>query len=652
MRQELEAIQGSAEEEPDYDSEETLLVERGPYTGQSRSGDADATVCEPRRTTGGTPGADEATVYEPHSTSRSAKAQPTPAAPVKKKKTALLAAIAAALVLGVVALLVLLPKGKPAEPAASAAPAPAEETAGPVSELLSEPAPEDSWDWSLTGGVLTLSGTGAVADHPAPWSDRSGEITQIVIGNGITQIAEAAFSGCGKLASIEVAADNPAFRSVDGVLFTKDGKTLLCCPAGKAEGSYAVPEGVAAIGAYAFDSCLSLTELTIPGSVETIGESAFRGCGALAEVALAPDSRNYKTVDGVLFSQDGKTLLFYPRNTANAAYEVPEGVTAIGSCAFEYCDALTELTLPEGLLSIGEAAFGDCSALQSLTIPASVETIGEEAFRFCSAQLGVSLAQGSRSYKTVGGVLYSQDGRQLLFYPSSKKDAVFAVPEGVVSLSRGLFSNCGYLTTVTVPESVGTIDGETFSSCGSLSRIEVASGNPGYQSIDGVLFTKDGKTLIRYPAGKASSYTVPEGVSVIGNSAFAYCVDLKSVSLPDSLTAIGSSAFASCEALRSLTIPSGVVRIGDAAFSRCLRLTSMTIPEGVSVIGRDLFSNCGDLRVVTIPASVTEIGSGAFSGCDMFSDIYYAGSEKQWAELSIGSGNEVLGDAEILFQAS
>ena len=108
------------------------------------------------------------------------------------------------------------------------------------------------------------------------------------------------------------------------------------------------------------------------------------------------------------------------------------------------------------------------------------------------------------------------------------------------------------------------------------------------------------------------------------------------------VTSIGDHAFWDCSGLTSVTIPDGVTSIGGDAFSGCAALTSVEIPNGVTAIGGSTFSNCIRLAKVTIPKSVTSIGKNAFYYCESIADVYYDGTEEDWAKISISSGNEDL----------
>ena len=120
---------------------------------------------------------------------------------------------------------------------------------------------------------------------------------------------------------------------------------------------------------------------------------------------------------------------------------------------------------------------------------------------------------------------------------------------------------------------------------------------------------------------KVKKYTIPDGVTSIGNSAFYNCSSLQSITIPSSVTSIGNSAFQNCSSLQSITIPSSVTSIGNNAFQNCSSLQSITIPESVTSIGNNAFQNCSSLQSITIPESVTSIGNYTFSSCSSLQSI-------------------------------
>ena len=182
-------------------------------------------------------------------------------------------------------------------------------------------------------------------------------------------------------------------------------------------------------------------------------------------------------------------------------------------------------------------------------------------------------------------------------------------------------SNDGYVVTRIIYNGL-------FGNCKNLTSIEVDKNNQHYKSIDGNLYSKDGKTLIRYAIGKAEThFDIPNGVTSIDFLAFEGCDNIQNITIPDSVTSIGSFAFWRCNNLASITIPDSVNSIKDHTFSGCYRLSNIVIPD-----------------------SVTSIGYSAFGGCNSLTDIYYTGTKEDWKKIEIDysyEGNDYLKNATI-----
>ena len=201
------------------------------------------------------------------------------------------------------------------------------------------------------------------------------------------------------------------------------------------------------------------------------------------------------------------------------------------------------------------------------------------------------------------------------FYKCSSLASI-SIPEGVTSIGKRAFYNCSSLASITIPNSVTSIGNSAFNICGSLAEF-----NGKFASEDGRCLIIDGVLNSFAPYG-LTEYTIPEGVTSIGNSAFGACLRLESITIPDGVTSIGIGAFSSCSSLASITIPEGVTSIGESAFYWCDSLASVTIPDSVTKIGKDAFRYCRSLASVTIPEGVTSIGGHAFYNCTSLAEVY------------------------------
>ena len=243
---------------------------------------------------------------------------------------------------------------------------------------------------------------------------------------------------------------------------------------------------------------------------------------------------------------------------------IPDSVTSIGDSAFDWCTSLTSVIIPDSVTSIGDEAFHYCTSLTSVVIPDSVTSIGSSAFYECSSLESVVVGNG---VETIGDSAFD----------TCENLISVNIPNSVKSIGKWAFYYCTSLTSITIPDSVTSIRDYAFQGCSSLTEIKVDSSNANYMDIDGNLYTKDGKTLIQYAAGKSdASFTIPDSVTSICGWAFYYCTSLESVVIPDSVTTIGSAAFAYCSILTSVIIPDSVTSIGDRAFQYCDSLESIT----------------------------------------------------------------------------
>ena len=419
---------------------------------------------------------------------------------------------------------------------------------------------------------------GATSIGEGAFSGCSG-LTSVMIPNSVTSIGSSAFSGCSGLEEMTLPfvgarrGNSGSSDSLFGYIFgisSYSGGTLMCQYYSSDLSScipttaYYIPSNLkkvvitdeTVLGYGAFSSCSGLTSVTIPNSVTNIGPFAFSGCSGLEEITLpfvgatrwdsgSSDSFYFGYIFGTSSYSGG--VQTFQNSSTTSCYYIPSKLKKVVITdevdlggAFWGCRGLTSVMIEDCVTSIGDMAFYGCSGLTSMTIPNSVTSIGGYAFSDCSGLTSVT------------------------------------IPDSVTSLGSFAFSHCGGLTNVTMGTSVTNIGPSAFSFCSGLNSISVDSGNANYKSINGLVLSKDEKTLIQ---GVNGNVLIPTGVTSIGSYAFYGRSGLTSVTIPNSVTSIGDEAFAYCRGLTSVTIGASVTNIGGRAFYDCSGLESAYLPK-------------------------------------------------------------------------
>jgi hypothetical protein len=407
-------------------------------------------------------------------------------------------------------------------------------------------------------------------------------------GSPVTEIWYGAFDGCQDITSIAVPASvssiechvtgesfknwfvdagNSTYRDIDGVLFTRDGKTLLSYPTGR-KGGYVVPDGTEVIESEAFSNS-KISSIVIPDSVMELGECAFQDCRGLKSVTL---SRN---------------------------------LSIIPCYAFYGCESLRSIDIPEGVVEICCDAFAFCDNLSTVKIPNSVESC-EDPFNGCYQIKSVTLPGGDFLSLEYGDSFVYRFG----LYDARNSITKLSIAEGATTLlNQFAFEELDNLVSLGIPASMTEVRWQNLMDVPNLRIIEIAEGNPAFAFREGVVFSKDFKTLICNLFATGAIFVVPEGVTEIASSAFLFC-PASSIILPDSIKKVDTGAFMWCENLESLTFPRSVETIEwDYLFRRCDNLKTVFFlgPEtrfyDDDNMPREFLDACYSLETVYFPAS-------------------------------------------------
>ena len=324
------------------------------------------------------------------------------------------------------------------------------------------------------------------------------------------------------------------------------------------------------IGSSAFESCSSLTSVTIGNGVTEIDTYAFYECTALTNLII-PNS--VTEIGWMAFASSGLTSV-----------TIGSGVTKIYWGAFN-CN-LTSVTCLSYYPPVIDDAWGDYGSVWPAFID---ETLTDGTLYVPSGSVNAYRnAHGWCDFANIVGINYSfeVDG---IYY------RIIDAINNTVSVTNRDDSYNSYSGNVTIPSSV-TYNGTTY----SVTTI----GSYAFYLCDGL-----------------TSVTIPTSVTTISYSAFSLCTSLTSVTIPSTVTSIYSSTFAGCSRLTNVSIPNTVTNIGNYAFQECTSLTSMRIPNSVTTLGERVFEGCNGLKNVTIGSGVTSIGYEAFKGCTALKSV-------------------------------
>ena len=305
-------------------------------------------------------------------------------------------------------------------------------------------------------------------------------IASITLGKNITELESQPFSDFTNdtIRAYFVAEGNPAYKAENGVLYSKDGTTLIRYPSGSAQKSFTLPASVTTIEKGAFNANVNLATLVIPEGVTRIESRAFWNmdslktvtipasvtdmgtwltcASAITSITVSEENGCYKSVDGVLYSKDGTTLLEYPASKSQTSFTVPNGVRTIGEHAFFLNTFLQNIVFPEGLVEIEAYAFENCQALATFNFPTTLTTIGDSAFSYS----GIQVLDIPDTVTHIGEWAFQANPLTSV-----------SVGEGLGMLARCTFAGCTALSEVQLRNTLDSISYGVFRDCTALTQI-------------------------------------------------------------------------------------------------------------------------------------------------------------------------------------
>lgn len=478
--------------------------------------------------------------------------------------------------------------------------------------------------YSGTNTDLTIPDTDGIKNvtkiKAHAFEDCSG-IKSITLQKNISQIEDNAFDKLNNLTTINVTSDNATYANIlsePGVLYKKAGTTLelvkypqqKIAPQLESVNTYTINKDVTTVGVSAFVGCKGISELIINANVATIAPSAFNDSNI--KKFKVNESKTYSSnIDGILFTDNGTTLMKYPQGKTNGTdntnypYTVSNKsnttnqditVTKIGDYAFQGCSQLSDIGINNGLTIVGNHAFEGCSNLKAITLPDSATKIGDFAFNGCSkiTTLPVKL---------------------------------------VTSIGEGAFNNCPSANRFDVSPNNTAYTGDKILYKIVSGNIGTATATPTATTLEIARFpqaldAKDCQFKLSAVVDISGSQISVANIRSIGKYAFQGCTQLNSIDLKSNagadvinLNSIASNAFEDCSNLKTISLTDKITNLGEYAFKNCSTLEEVLLPTSLTSLKDYTFYKCTKLNKVSIGAAVTSASEYAFDGCSALNEI-------------------------------
>lgn len=352
-------------------------------------------------------------------------------------------------------------------------------------------------------------------------------LKSITIGKSIEEIGFCAFNHCEKLTSV-IFPEKTLLKRLQTNAFSS-------CEALE---TIVLPDGIEDIDDGAFYYCLSLKNISIPDSVVKIGDQAFKGC----------DKIQYNVYDNAYYIGNDNNpymVLMKAKDKYIKECKINNKTRIIYEEAFYECTSLSNVDMGNSIVAIGRRAFYDCGSLTNLEIPNTITEVCSKAFAFCTSL--------KYYYYDNARYLGNKDNPFLVLISVMNENSISCkIHSNTQVIACDAFKDCKYISALSFPKYVRNVGESYLYWCTSLANIDVDQENEYYQSINGVLYSKNGEILLKYPSYKKDKFFyVPDTVKEIMYSAFYYCDVLEKIVIPKTVKNIYNSAFNNC---RNLTI--------------------------------------------------------------------------------------------------
>lgn len=303
----------------------------------------------------------------------------------------------------------------------------------------------------------------------------------------------------------------------------------------------------------------------------------------------------------ILITVTSGTAIIKGGNSANKLFcKGGTGNNTPGNEAKKYTNCIQDIHIGSNM-DIGSYAFYRCYSMLHVSIPSTVRSINSSSFQWNTSLQAVVIPEGVTSLGTS-----TFEGCYGLRFVST--------PKSLTSLGQKCFSQCYSVIALTFSNSMTSVDQKCFADTPSCDLLQT----PGVTGALPTEFCARNRTMM--------DFTIPEGVTEIGQDAFTYCYGIMNVSVPTTLRTTKSNAFSYCQALKTIEFPDEFTTMGDSTFESCSALQEFKIPSSMTAIPAKAFNACASLSYIVIPSGITSIASAAFSGCYGLAYIKFEGT--------------------------